>query len=88
MTDAERTEQVASQCEVVWHLAMRLAQDYLDWATQLRRRTDLPSLETRIGDSSARVMEDLRAELDNEIDDDTGWVRQVFAKAHILWPQE
>ena len=89
MTDEEKREQVAKQCEAVAHMAKVLAGIYSDHAMLFR---DVPAhavLTDQVGERTAQQMEilgDILNGMDAVDEEADGWLDPVFRQAHILWP--
>lgn len=80
-------EQAIEQCDLVEKMAVEIAECYATYRTMLQR---YPVMSAKLGDSSARLMEQLRPIYEGlggmvSKDDD---LMMVFYRAHIRWPQE
>lgn len=88
MTEAEKTEQIARQCEAVAHQAMALANVHRDFA-RLIRAGAAPRAHDSIGRRSAALMEYLGDTLNgmDAVTDADEWMQPIFAAAQKLYPQ-
>lgn len=90
MTDDEKREQIAKQCEAIAHMATVLASVYSDYAKLFR---DVPAhavLTDQIGARTAEQMEvigDMLNGMGAVDDSEDVWLNPVFRQAQILWPR-
>lgn len=90
MTDDEKREQVAKQCEALAHMANTLNGIYNDYV-RLLRAGGLVTIVDQVGERTAHQMEALGNMLNgmdavDEVEDE--WLNPVFNKAHEIWPHK
>jgi hypothetical protein len=87
MTDEEKREQVAKQCEAVSHTASALAQICRDYAVMFRDG-GMDNLIEQVGKRTALQMETLGDMLNgtDAADESDDWMEPVFREAQRLWP--
>ena len=82
--------QVLAQCRVVAHLALNLADLYVDYAKLFEQPSSADDLIDQVGERTASFMEKLGDMLNatDAVSEDDAWVNPIFEAAHRLWPQE
>jgi hypothetical protein len=89
VTEQEKREQIAKQCEAVAHMAKVLAEVSGDYA-QMFRDGKMGSIAEIVGRRTAAQMEILGNMLNEQdaVDDESdAWLDPVFAEAQRLWPK-